>query len=768
MTLSSERERLVSDASLRGMAFSGPWTEVVDRWLGERFDEAVAGAGAGTTDDLALVAVGGYGRGDLAPGSDLDLLLLHRSSTAPAAVAEALWYPIWDEGLKLGHAVRTVADALGLAAEDLDTATSLLTARHLAGSVELTDALRGQALAQWQRRPKRYLALLRTGAEERQARFGEVAFLLEPDLKDGRGGLRDIHALRWAELARPVLEPGDAEALTAAESGLFDARVALHRASRRASNQLTLQEQDAVAADLGTDADGLMGDLARAGRNVAFIADETWDRVSASLSSGGRLLGWRSRNQAPGMVVRGGQVLLEPNVDPAVRPDLVLEVAAVAATKHAHLARVTLDRLAARTPELPTVWATATRDRFVALLATGHDAIGVIEALDHAGLWERYLPEWIVVRNRPQRNAYHRFTVDRHLLEATANAAALAGRVARPDLLLLGALLHDIGKGRPGDHTTVGIELIAEIGPRMGLSDGDTQVLVALCRHHLLLPDVATRRDLGDETTIAQVAESVGDVATLRLLAALTEADSLATGPAAWGRWKAELVQELVRRVEHHLDGGDPAALTAFEFPDATQRALLADGRVVVRGEGDVLTVVAEDQPGLFSRVAGVLAISGLEVRSAAVTTESAMALEVFTVTSRFGPTIDWPRVTAQVGVALDGRLAIEARLAERARTYAAKDRPARPDLPPPTVHFDDGASATATVVEVHARDRLGLLYRVTRAFAELRLDVRAARVQTVGELVIDAFYLTGDDGSLVADPALRRELERSLLHAVS
>ncbi len=738
---------------------------MVDRWLVERFDAATAGSGGAR--ELSLVAVGGYGRADLAPGSDLDLLLLHRSRTAPAEVAGALWYPIWDEGLKLGHAVRTVADALDLAGDDLDTATSLLSARHLAGSAELTAEVADGALAQWQRRAKRYLALLRSGAADRQARFGEVAFLLEPDLKDGRGGLRDLHALRWAEQARPVLEPGDADALAAAESVLFDARVALHRVTGRASNQLTLQEQDAVAAALGTDADELMGNLARAGRDVAFVADETWDRVAASLSSGSRLLGWRSRSQAPGLVVRDGQVLLESNVDPASRADLVLEVAVVAATKHAHLARATLGRLAARAPSVPPVWPSTTRDRFVALLATGHQAVGVIEALDHAGLWERYLPEWSVVRNRPQRNAYHRFTVDRHLLEATANAAALVDRVARADLLLLGTLLHDIGKGRPGDHTTIGIDLIAEIGPRMGLVEADVEVLAALCRHHLLLPDVATRRDLGDETTIALVADAVGDVATLHLLAVLTEADSLATGPAAWGRWKADLVQELVRRVEHHLEGGDPAALTTLEFPDATQRALLALGQVVVHGEGDVLTVVAGDQAGLFSRVAGVLAISGLEVRSAAVTAEANMALEVFTVTSRFGPSIDWVRVEAQVQVALDGRLAIEARLAERARTYGAKDRMSRSDLPPPTVHFDDGASALATVVEVHARDRLGLLYRVTRAFAELRLDVRAARVQTVGDLVIDAFYLTHADGSLVTDPGLRRELERSLLHAV-
>ena len=765
MSLAEDRARLTADSTLRGMAFSNAWRARVDAWLVEQFTSATATTSA-APDSLALVAVGGYGRGDLAPASDLDLLLLYRGRTVPAEVAERLWYPIWDEGLKLGHAVRTVDDALALSADDLDTATSLLTVRHLAGAADLTRELEADAAAQWVKRSKRYLAMLRTTVGARQAQNGEVAFLLEPNLKDGRGGLRDIHCLRWAQAARPVLEAGDAEALAAAEITLFDARVALHRTSGRISDQLMLQDQDGVAADLGQTADELMAEVARAGRTVAWIADETWDRVGSSLATSISLLGWRSRDRAPGLVVREGQVLLETNVDPTNRPNLVLEAAVVAAQKHAHLARATHARLAARSPLPPPVWDDAMRERFVQLLGCGHDAIGVIEALDHTGLWERYLPEWAAVRNKPQRNAYHRFTVDRHLLEAAANAAALVDRVERPDLLLLGALLHDIGKGRPGDHTEVGMELVRQIGPRMGLPDEDTEVLVDMVRLHLLLPDVATRRDLSDETTIIHVADAVVDAERLHLLAALTEADSLATGPAAWGRWKADLVNELVHRVEHHLEGGDPAALTLLEFPDADQRALLAGGEVVVRGAGNTLTVVAPDRPGLFSRVAGVLAIHGLEVRSADAASVGDMALEVFSVTSRFGPMIAWERVTTHLHEALSGRLAIEARLAERVRAYAPKA--SRPDLPPPAVRFDDRASTTATVVEVQARDRIGLLYRVTRAFAEFDLDVRTAKVQTLGELVVDAFYITTADGALVTDHAVRKELERSLLHAVS
>ena len=762
MTLAADRDRLRADTSLRGSAYSAAWRSVVDAWLVDRFAEAtVADGGA----DLALVAVGGYGRGDLAPASDLDLLLLHGRKGAPAEVAEKLWYPIWDEGLKLGHAVRTVGEAVDLAATDLDTATSLLTIRHLAGDEALTTELGAAALAQWKKKAKRYLGMLRTSVANRQDQFGEVAYLLEPDLKEGRGGLRDIHALRWAEKARRVLEPGDTEALAAAETVLFDMRVALHRLAGRATERLTLQDQDQVADALGVDADALMAALANAADTVAWISDETWDRVHTSLQAGSNLLGWRSREKAPGLIVRDGQVQIEPSTDPSTRPALVLDAAILATRKQARLGRATLERLRDRAPLPPPVWPPELRDQFVQLLGGGHDAIRVIEALDHLGLWERYLPEWEPVRNRPQRNAYHRFTVDRHLLETVANAAGLVDRVDRPDLLLVGALLHDIGKGRPGDHTEVGMVLVEEIGPRMGFAPEDTAVLVDMVRHHLLLPDAATRRDLSDPTTIESVASAVGDRRRLHLLAALTEADSLATGPAAWGSWKAELVRDLVRRVDHYLEGGDLAALVTSEFPDPAQRRTMAERRRVVTTDADTLTVITDDQRGLFSRVAGVLAIHGLGVRAADAATEGGMAIEQFRVTSAFGSTIPWDRVVPHVEAALDQRLAIEARLAERIRTYQARGM--LPRLPPPSVRFDDTASTVATVIEVHAPDRMGLLYRVTRAFAELDVDVRVAKVQTLGDVVVDAFYVTHLDGTLVSDPVLRAELERAILHAV-
>jgi [protein-PII] uridylyltransferase len=372
------------------------------------------------------------------------------------------------------------------------------------------------------------------------------------------------------------------------------------------------------------------------------------------------------------------------------------------------------------------------------------------------------------VRSKPQRNAYHRFTVDRHLWEAAAQAAQLAGRVSRPDLLVLAGLLHDIGKGEPGDHVANGVRMVGDIAARMGLDDHDAGVLVLLCRHHLLLPDVATRRDIDDSATIdLVVGELGGSREALELLAALTEADSLATGPAAWSEWKADLVRALVARTDHAMGGGRAAELTR-EFPDDRQRVLLRAAEQVIMAEGDRLTVVAADRHGLFARVAGVLSLHGLDVLDAAATTERGWALEAFRVESSFGPTFSWAKVVADVERALAGQLAIRARLADRIRTYGASRARSRGHGPAePEIRFDLDATPDATVVEVEAADALGVLYRITSALADLDLDITSAKVQTLGPRVVDSFYVRDGQGAKVTDGGVLAEIERALLHAL-
>ncbi|MDQ3642748.1 MAG: HD domain-containing protein, partial [Actinomycetota bacterium] len=485
----------------------------------------------------------------------------------------------------------------------------------------------------------------------------------------------------------------------------------------------------------------------------------------ASLSSSS---GWRSRRSQAignGLWFRAGEVHLSADADLS-DPTLVLRAAAAAAAAGSRIHRASLERLSVAAQPLPEPWPSAVREALVDLLLNGHRAIPVVEALDQKGLWGLVLPEWDAVRSKPQRNAYHRFTVDRHLMEAAANAAALVDGTDRPDLLVVGALLHDIGKGYPGDHTEVGIGLLATMAPRMGFPPADVAVLQAMVRHHLLLPDVATRRDLADPATLELVATSVGDLLTLHLLARLTEADSLATGPAAWGTWKAELVGDLVGRSVHVLGGGR-AEEVRDAFPTIEHIALLKSGRRVLRGEGDRLTVVAADRQGLFSRVAGVLALHGLGVLDAAVTSLDGMALEVLRVESSFGPTIAWEKVVADLERVLEGRLALQARLAERAKVYGG--RPARVPVPePPRVVIDNEASRDATVIEVHAVDSIGVLYRITRALADLDLDIVSAKVQTLGERVVDAFYVRDLAGDKITDPSTLVEVERALFHELT
>jgi [protein-PII] uridylyltransferase len=756
------RDDLIADRSLRGRAWTQAWTARVDTWLADLWVDATDGR----TTGASLVATGGQGRGELCPQSDLDLMLVVGPDVGGDELASRLWYPIWDTGLKLGHAVRTVDDALGLARDDLDTATALLTPRHLAGDAVLTAGLAGRALAQWRGSAKGRLDELVDRVTERHERLGDLAFLLEPDLKEARGGMRDVHALDWAHLAQPVLTDAEAGMLSRDYEVLLAARVELHRRTGRKSDVLLLQEQDAVASALRyKDADALMAAIAKAARSIAWTSDLVWHRIAQS-RRGRRLFRDKPREIAPGVVLEDRTVRVTSEAPVAEDPVLLLRVAAAAATHRATIDFATLEALAAESPPLPEPWPDEARWLFTDLLLSGHAAIPVIETLDHMGLFHRMIPEWEPNRSKPQRNAYHRFTVDRHLCEAAAEAAKLAGDVDRPDLLVLGALFHDIGKGYPGDHTEEGIKLIHRIGPRMGLGPSETDVLASMIRMHLLLPDVATRRDLDDDGTIAHVAQEVGSVEVLHLLEALTRADSLATGPAAWGSWKAGLVAELVHRTEHVLRGGNVQEVTDSGFPNHEQLALLNTNEQYVHGEDDTLTVVATDRPGQFGRVAGVLSLNGVDVLEAWAHSEAGKALQVFRVQAGFGTAPNWMRIQADVRRAVDGRLALRARLAERAATYRRRTTAARPSAP--KVVIDNHTSRLATVVEVSTPDGIGLLYRITQALLELDLDIVSAKIQTIGPDAVDAFYVRDRDGAKITDSAHLGEIERAILHGLS
>lgn len=755
-----DRGPLLADTTLKGVAWCKAYSDLVDGWL----TGLLGAATNGDDNGLALVAVGGYGRAELAPGSDIDLMLVHNGREDIEEVANRVWYPIWDSGLHLGHSVQTPKQALALAADDLDTATALLSARHVAGDSRLAAELGGAAHTQWSKKSKRWLEALADRVDERHLTAGEVAFRLEPDLKDGRGGLRDVHALHWAEAADRVLADYDDEPLVAAYAVLLDARVELQRLTGRNANLLTLQEQAGVAKNLGFDnTDDLMKGIAEVARTIAWTSDDTWRRVRSSMKGALSKLGRRSKEVAPGITLRDDELHVEAAAAQS-DPLMALKVAVFAAIEDVAIERESLELLAT-TPTLPERWDEETRKLFIELFLAGRPTIRVVEALDQRGVWTRILPEWLPVRAKPQHNAYHRFTVDRHLLEATANAAALVERVQRPDLLVMGAFMHDLGKGLPGDHTEVGMELVAKLTERMGFNEHDQAVLVSMVEHHLLLPDVATRRDLDDPSTIERVAEQVGTTERLELLAALTEADSLATGPSAWSPWKAHLLAQLVDRTAGVLAGASPGVVTAGSFPTDEQLAALAEPGQRITGNGNVVTIMTDDRAGLFARVTGVLAMHGLDVLTAGVySSESGRALEEFRVSDPFRDQTPWDRVTADLERALDGKLAVHARVAERARTYG-KPTPYMQGLRKNQVTIDNAASADATVIDVETADRIGVLYAIARALSEMDLDVRSAKVQTLGLRVVDAFYVRDRNGNKIEDVSMLQEIERAILH---
>ncbi|MFD7448096.1 [protein-PII] uridylyltransferase [Kitasatospora sp. NPDC059827] len=775
------RTALLERPGLTGRPRRAALARLTDDWLAALLADAGAPASG-----VALVAVGGYGRGELSPRSDLDVLLLH-SGPVPRELPERIWYPVWDTGAKLDHSVRTVAEARAVAAADLKAQLGLLDARHLAGDRELTAALRSAVFTDWRASAPVRLPELRELGRERAERHGELSFLLEPDLKEARGGLRDLVALD--AVAATWLADAPRDGLDTAALRLADVRDALHLVTGRATERLGLQDQDQVAERLGVlDADTLLRQVYEAARTIAYASDVTWravDRVLAARSGRGRRavrLGFpftgagrgagavargavARRPLAEGVVEQDGEAVLAQAARPAADPVLPLRAAAAAAQNGLTVSYATVRRLAAECRPLPVPWPDEAREQLVTLLGAGEAAVPVWEALEAEGLVTRLLPDWERVRCRPQRNAVHRWTVDRHLVETAVRAAAMTRRVARPDLLLVAALLHDLGKGWPGDHSEAGEVIVRDLAVRMGFPAEDTETLAVLVRHHLTLVDTATRRDPDDPATVETITKAVGTLPELELLHALTEADALATGPAAWSSWRASLVDGLVARVAAQLAGGGAAPVEAE--PGAEQERLAVEAArtgapalsLLAQAEGAdpgtepmgvELNLAVPDRPGLLGTVAGVLALHRLTVRSAGLREldpigAGPVLLLSWRVAAEFGELPEAARLRADLRRALDGSLDVSRRLAER--DAAAPRRKGIPTPPPLVTVAPAVASATATVLEVRAHDAPGLLHRIGRALDGAGVRVRTAHVSTLGAEAVDSFYLTDPAG---------------------
>jgi len=743
------------------------------------------------TSGFAIVATGGLGRGELLPYSDLDLTLVHDDMPLDVVtqVAELLWYPLWDANIHLDHSVRTVPEALQVAGEDISAGLAMIDARHIAGDADLSALLVGGARRQWRTGIASRFDELVEHTQARWQRSGQIAHRAEPDLKNGRGGLRDVqllNALAIAQLAdvypsRSLASPTGS--LGDAHLALLNVRTELHRTSGRGREMLLAQYADEIGAALRI---GDRFDLARmlsdAARTISYYVDAGVRTAANALPKRG-FAALRRPVRRPldeGVIEFNGEVILARDARPERDPGLILRVAAASATTGLPMAASTLSRLSEAAPELRTPWPRQALKDLLVMLAAGHAAVATIEALDRTGLWGRLFPEWGAVRDLPPRDVVHIWTVDRHLVETVSRASAFTTRVSRPDLLVLGALAHDIGKGRGGDHSVIGAELAIQIGTRLGMWPLDVEVLSKIVRYHLLLPETATRRDLQDPKTIAAVVDALGgDSVLLELLHALAEADSLATGPGVWGDWKASLIGDLVRRCRLVM-AGEP-----LPQPDPIEPhyvALAADGGVHVDltpADAHVynVTMIAPDRRGLLSKAAGVLALNSLRVHSASVNSHDGAAINTFVVSPHFGAPPAAELLRQQFILALDGDLDVIDSLERRDREAAATNTarageilaavPINQVAAPPRILWFEGTSPGEYVVEIRSADRTGLLSRLTAVIERDGLDIVWARVTTLGSSVVDVFGIVvpalteGDDGA--DHSAARAELEREI-----
>jgi len=740
-----------------------------DRFLLSLFNSALGKTGK-NSKGLAIAAVGGYGRGELSPGSDLDIIILHQGQFSQSALSEFvnnLLYPLWDNK-SVDHSVRTRTETRDAAELDLKVALGLLDIRVVAGDADLVAAVQSESLDSWRKHARSRLPELKLSLEQRHERAGELAYLLEPDVKEARGGLRDINALRAISLSGATKVP--LERISWAESKLNDVRETLHQTSGRNKDRLLFQEQDAVARELGyTDADALMSDVAQAARSVDYLLEFTWHQLGQRNKDGfGRFLRKpRTDIVAKNLNVSQKEIVINPQADIQSDPMIGLRAAATAAQLGLPISLESYSLLSACLNEgkglLPNPWPREAREHLISLIGAGESMVSIFEALDQEEIIFHWIPEWRALRSLPQRNALHRHTVDRHMVETAVHAASLTRKVHRPDLLLFAALFHDIGKGDTEDHSIRGERLIGPLAKRIGFPEEDVEVIKILVKHHLLLSSTATRRDLDDPATIQSILAVIPDLTTLELLHALSIADGEATGSAGWSDWKATLVSDLVKRVKKAMSGSSTIAAQPEITPE--QLKVAESGVLQVnleqRENGYSIEIISPDKPGLLSLVAGVINTFRLDVRSARTKSHGSSAVMKWIVTPEpHAPAVTAQSLRSEIEKAFNDTSHIEDKLIARAQAYASI--PAIP-VPDPIVEFYNDGATDATIIEVRSHDRPGLLFRIGAGITQSKVDIRSAIVTTLGAEAIDTLYVSELTGGPLSDERANEVASRLL-----
>ncbi len=783
---------------------------------------------------LSLIAVGGYGRAELAPYSDIDILFLLPYKQTPwgEQVVESMLYLLWDLGFKVGHATRSVDECIRLARGDLTIRTALLEARDIWADQALYLELK-----------ERFEAEVVTGTgpdfveaklaerDQRHQRMGDSRYVLEPNIKDGKGGLRDLHTLFWiakylyrvdkvaALVEHGVLTQGEFQTFTKAEDFLRTVRCHLHYTAGRAEERLTFDVQPGLAANLGyTDHAGTRG-VERFMKHYFLIAKDVGDLTRifcAALEEQHRRrqrfrmprFGLR-RREIDGFIADGGRITLASDDDFAKDPIKLIRLFHVAHERdldiHPHALRLitrNLKRIDFALRQDPTANAL-----FMEILASKRNPETTLRRMNEAGVFGRFVPEFGRVVAQMQHDMYHVYTVDEHTIQAIGVLARIENgeyadehplstevihKVQMRRVLYLSVLLHDIAKGRGGDHSILGAEIANRLGPRLGLDSAETETVAWLVRYHLAMSATAFKRDLDDPKTIEDFVTLVQSPERLRLLVCLTVADIRAVGPGVWNGWKGQLLRELYSRAEAYMLGGHGSAtrsnrIADFQLQlaerladwdtdarqayfdrgpgpfwlsadletherwarlmreaDKQEAPLTVDTRVNSFKSVTEVTVYTADHPGLFSRLAGAMAASGASIVDAHIfTTNDGMALDVFCVQDTDGNAYDRPdrlaRLSATIERTLFGEFKLHVELPKRQGKFP---RRAEVFTVEPRVLVDNNASSTQTVVEVNGRDRPALLYDLTRAFFALSLTISQARIDTYGERAVDVFYV--------------------------
>jgi [protein-PII] uridylyltransferase len=818
-----------------------------------RLVSADAAAAGLTPTPLVVVALGGYGRGELHPSSDVDLMVIHDGALSPYVqrVTQELLYTLWDLGLQVGHSLRSLEDCVAIARTDLPSRTSMQAARFLAGDRRLFARFR-RVLEEnvYQRDFEQFLAAMLAEREQRYRKHGASPYVMEPNVKESAGGLRDMHTAMWLAAAkfgaRTLRELADKGLITLREQAQTDAaltflwrvRNALHLLSGHKNDVLTRDMQPRVAESLGYQAEGdtlaverFMRDYYLHARVIHRVARRLIARCQETLEGHGAAER-RDRQQA----LADGLVFIDGRLHPAERHrPLFREDPTRLMRVFWHLHRLgcelSLDLERAIEDALDLIdddfrRSPVVRDLFLDICRSWGRVAVTLGEMHELGVLGRYLPEFGALTCLVQYDVYHKFSADQHSLLGVEHLEALApgqsaesegaaqvfSEIERPDLLVLGMLLHDIGKAKGHGHVAKGIPLIRELVARIGLPAADAGVVEFLVAHHLTMSHIAQRRDIDDPKTVADFAATVGDVQRLRLLYLLTWADMRAVGPGVLTPWQAVVLHELYARTLARISGGRVprpnrtqlaerlARLVKDEVPTQAVKAHLAmmserylatttvermaeHLRMIARleatpvvterfhhpglGSSD-LVVVTRDLPGLFALIAGTLAAHGLNIVSAQIATRAdGIAIDTFQVNDPTAEPVTspalWTRLRAALRAVITGEESVEALLARRRAGRAAVAAPA-----PAKVTIDNTLSDAFTVIEVKCPDRLGLLYQITRTLSSAGLDIVSARIATEIDQAYDTFYVHDGRGRKIEEAeavdAIRAALEQALL----